>query len=292
MTERNVLGSVERLSRSFGGRLHAGRQMVAAKVDTANRSRERTLAAINLHAILRDVVDLVLLDPQARRQVSGTRLRLRFDVPGIETGFLVFDNGRASAEPSPDFVTGHIDEVRLAFISPGHFNKMIDGKGMPIPTKGFKHLSFLQGPFSKLADRLEHFLRPSPATRADPEQLRISTVLSTYAAFFALAQIGNYDPVGRLNASRIPNGVVRVDIGGGPTVSLKAEDGHLRAVQGELPGTRAWMTFDSMDTADGILSGQLDSYACIGNGSLAVKGFIPMVDNMNKLLTQVSAYLK
>ena len=49
-------------------------------------------------------------------------------------------------------------KVTLAFASPAHFNKMIDGKAQPIPIAGPGGLKFLSGAFTKLADLLGTFL--------------------------------------------------------------------------------------------------------------------------------------
>lgn len=253
---------------------------------------ERTMAGINLHAVLRNLEDLCALDAQAHDIIAHERVKVRFDVPGVRTGRLSFVDGVVTADSVPAAKGADVPEIRLAFAGARHFNAMIGGKGMPIPLRGLRHLGFLQGGFTRLAERLEHVLRPDAATQADPEAARTTTILTAYTAFFALAEIGNLDPVGRLNAARIHDGTIKIEIIGGPTVSLLAHSGHLTAVKGELPGTRAWMTFDSLETAGGILAGTLDTYACIGDGRLAIKGFVPMVDNMNKLLTQVSFYLK
>jgi hypothetical protein len=247
-----------------------------------------TRGCINLHAILRNLEDLCDLDPDARGIIMNKNLSILFAAKSIPPALLVFAKGKCKMTRG----TGHHD-IKLFFKSPQHFNRMIDGLASPIPLKGFTKISFLTGEFSKLAERLAYFLKPTPQLLEDERYSEINTILTAYTAFYALAEIGNNDPIGKLNAARIADGTVGIRVlNGGPEISLIAKGGKLEIKKGIEPEARAFMTFDSLDTASGILNGGLDSYACIGNGSLEIKGYIPMVDNMNKLLAQVAAYLK
>ena len=51
------------------------------------------------------------------------------------------------------------------------------------------------------------------------------------------------------------------------------------------------MTFDSIDTAKGLIDGELDAMACISGGSLDTRGHMLMLDNLNKILNIVPKYL-
>ncbi len=67
---------------------------------------------------------------------------------------------------------------------------------MPTILKGFTKLGFLLKDFGKLTARLEYFLRPDEKTVQDEKFKEISTLLTFYTAFNALAEIGMNDPVG------------------------------------------------------------------------------------------------
>jgi len=248
-------------------------------------------AAINLHAVLRDLEDLVALDPVARQIVATARTRVTFRVPGIRPLSLTFTDGSctACARPGP-LPAGHTD-IQLGFVSPAHVNALIAGKGMPIPLRGWRGLGFLTKEFTALTGRLEEVLRPAPGAPRSPDDERLATVLTAYAAFFALAEVGNLDTLGRANAARMADGAVAVDITGGPGVTLHVRGGQLNVTKGVAATARARMVFDSLKTAGGILTGELDAYAAIGDGRLAVSGYIPMLDHMNKLLAIVARYL-
>lgn len=245
------------------------------------------LASINLHAVLRNIEDLCRLAPEARKLISGSRTAIRFSVPGIRPLTLDFRNGECKASDDP----GAEYNMKLRFTNPEHFNGMVDGKRNPIPTRGFRHLGFLKDKFTKLAEILTSYLRPDPARlQRDPEFRRRSTILTAYTAFYALSEIARLDPLGRITAARIPDGDILVEAEE-LAINLEVAGGRLQTKKGRLEYPDALMYFDSIDTANGILGGTLDSYACIGSGRLTLSGRIPMLDNLNKLLSQVAGYL-
>lgn len=247
-----------------------------------------TRGCINLHAVLRNLEDLCDLDLISQSIIKDKNLSVLFAAKNIPKALISFNNGKCKMSRG----TGAHD-IKLYFKSPQHFNRMIDGIANPIPLKGFTKIGFLTNEFTKLADRLAYYLKPTESLLQDDAYADINTVLTAYTAFFTLAEIGNYDRIGKLNAARIPDGIIGIRVlNGGPEISLIAQTGKLEVKKGIDSKPRAWMTFDSLNTANGILNGRLDSYACIGNGKLEIKGYIPMVDNMNKLLAQVPAYLR
>lgn len=249
---------------------------------------ELTKACINLHSVLRNLEDLCQLDSEAYSLIKDKNISIQFSVKDVPKALLSFKNGKCT------MVKGEgPHDMKLYFKSPEHFNQMIEGKANPIPLKGLSKISFLKNEFTKLADKLAYYLKPTDKLLENPDYANINTILTAYTAFFALAEIGNNDKLGKLNASRIPDGVIAISVlGGGPSINIVAKGGRLQAKKGGEPDARALMTFDTLQTANGVLNGKLDSYTCIGNGKLVIKGFIPMVDNMNKLLAQVPAYLK
>jgi hypothetical protein len=106
-----------------------------------------------------------------------------------------------------------------------------------------------------------------------------------------LVEIANSDRIGRLNAGRIPNGTILVSVLNGPSLIIKAEHGSLEAFKGSINNPRASMIFKDLESANSILNGKIDSYTALATGQLQVNGYIPMIDNMNKLLAQVPGYL-
>jgi hypothetical protein len=169
---------------------------------------------------------------------------------------------------------------------------MIDGKANPIPIKGLTKISFLTGTFTELTKQLEYFLRPDKSLLKDEQFKKIHTELMLYTAAFALTQFGNIDPIGKSIAKSIPDGVIAMEVKQGPAIEIQIEKGHISTKKGNAKSPRARMDFSNMDAAFDLLSGQVDSYTCIASERLALTGFIPMLDNTDKLLFHISAYLR
>lgn len=248
-----------------------------------------TMACINLHSVLRNLEDLCELDQEAKELIKGKNITILFSAKDVPEATLSFKNGKCVVQKGKE----QPYDIKLYFKSPNHFNEMIEGKANPIPLKGLSKIGFLKDEFISLTNKLEYYLKPTDELLKDPDYSKINTILTAYTAFFALSEIGNNDKIGKLNASRIPDGTIGISVlNGGPAISLIAKGGKLTTKKGLEANSRAYMSFDSLETANGVLNGNIDSYTCIGDGRLVIKGYIPMVDNMNKLLAQVPAYLK
>ncbi len=169
---------------------------------------------------------------------------------------------------------------------------MFDGTKMPIPLKGLTKIGFLTKEFTKLTDRLAYFLKPTDELLKDPEYFKINTYLTAYTAFFALAQIAEHDSLGKINAKRVPDGIINILAKDGPGLQLIVKEGHITAKQGVIDNPRAVMEFSDLKTVNNILNGKSDIYTAIGENKFGLRGFIPMLDNLNKLLDQVPAYVK
>ena len=245
-----------------------------------------TMANINLYAVLRNLEDLCELDAEMKALIQNVKLSIQFLVKDGPKAVIRFESGKCTFERGV-----HASAVKLYFKSPQHFNNMVEGKASPIPLKGLTKLKFLTTDFTKLTDRLSYYLKPTEELLKNPKYREINTTLTAYTAFFALAEIGNTDPIGKLNGSRIPNGNIAVGIKNGPGINIHVQAGNLVSHKGLPTQFRASMMFEDMETAGKLLNGKVDSYSCIASKTLRLKGFIPMLDNMNKLLGQVPDYL-
>lgn len=250
--------------------------------------KDRLLAAINLFAVLRNIESLIAMDEQVAALIQDTELALSFSVAGLPKLGLHMKNGQCKAAVGK---LGPVD-VNLYFPSPKAFNKLIDGKGFPIPTKGFLKLGFMTSTFPKITDALTRYLRPSEKDLEDDVFREKSTILTAYTAFYALAEIARYDAVGQQIAARIQEGALAITAGEKMALGIYSKAGQLETQLGMPEAPLAFMHFAEVKVLDGILRGTLDSYACIGRGLLSIQGQIPMVDNLNKLLALVPSYLE
>lgn len=181
--------------------------------------------------------------------------------------------------------------MNLRFSNADHLNLMIEGKKNPLPTKGFRSIGFLKRQFAGAADLLSMYLRPDiKRLKSDPDFFRMATVLFANTAFYAAAEVANLDPVGQALLAKIEPGSINVTAGDDFQVCLTNDNG-LSVRQGSSAAAKAFMSFDSLETLGGVLRGELDGFVCIGRGQMSFKGRIPMIDNLNKLLLRVEAYL-
>lgn len=251
---------------------------------------QKTLAAINLFAVLRNLEDLCELDNTSKFIVKDAQKIVKFSVPSLPSLSLKFSGGKCQAYQN----SGESPNIHLRFTGAEHFNQMIDGKKSPIPVKGLTQLKFLKREFTYLTENLTKYLRPTPEdlAKADPYKNEVRTYLTAYAAFYAIACVAKYDSVGQQIAQKTEDGAIGIRIAGKTLLSVVINNGDFSIVKGAHAATRAYMDFADLATASGILQGQLDTYACVGKGTLAASGRIPMLDNLNKLLNRVSYYLQ
>ena len=246
----------------------------------------RTMAFINLNAVLGGLVKLCELDRDAGKIIEGKDISLGISVKGGPEGTLVFRGGKCSLVPG----CGKCD-IKLPFSSPEKFNGMIDGTVTPIPSRGFTKIGFLTRDFIKLTDMLTAYLRPEPEKLEDEEFFTISTTIMFHLIVDAIAQIGNHDPIGRASAGYIVDGNIKLEISGGPAAYLEAKNHRLRAVHDAPEKVMSYMSFQDMRVARDLFDGKINAVASVGQGKVRIGGMISQVDNVNRILDRVALYL-
>ena len=246
----------------------------------------RTLAYINLFAILGAIPYLCELDPEAAKLIQGQQVSIGFSVKGGPEATLFFGGGKARMVPGTDRC-----QVKLPFASCEKFNGLIDGTVTPIPTKGFSKISFLLKRFTKLTDRLSAYLRPEPADLQDPEFFRISTTIMFHVIAEAIAQIANEDKVGQFSASNIVDGAAKLAITDGPAAALLCRNHRITAIHHAPEKYMAYMEFQGMHLARDLFDGNVNAIAAVGQGQVRIGGMISMIDNINRILDRVALYL-
>ncbi len=247
----------------------------------------RTMAYINLKAILGTVPLLCELVPEAAELIRGKNIILGFAVRGGPSGRLMFADGKCW------FAEGcESCHIKLSFFSPEKFNGMIDGTVTPIPSKGLTRVGFLLKTFMPLTDILSRYLRPTAEDLADESFFLTSTRLMFHVIASAIACIGNEDAVGQASASYITDGAVRLAVGGEERCyTLCAEDHRLRLCAGDEVPMTAYMKFENIRTARDLFDGKINAVAAVGEGKVRVGGMISQVDNVNRILDRVALYL-
>ncbi len=246
----------------------------------------KTLAHINLFAILGAIPYLCQLDPEAAALIEGETVSIGFAVKNGPQATLFIGGGKARMAPGVDRC-----QVKLPFSSCEKFNGLIDGTTTPIPTKGFTKIGFLTGNFTRLTDRLSTYLRPTPEALEDPDFFRISTTLMFHVIAESIAQIANNDKIGRFSASNIVDGTAKLAITGGPAAALCCRDHRVTAVHGDPQAFHAYMEFQGMELARALFDGKVNAIAAVGTGGVRIGGMISMIDNINRILDRVALYL-
>ena len=247
----------------------------------------RTLAYINLYAVLGALENLCEIDPEAKKIASREKpVSVGFEVKDGPSATLIFGHGKCVLKEGCADCT-----IKLPFSSCEKFNGLIDGTVTPIPRKGFLHLGFLLKDFVKLTDLLSHYLKAEPEELEDADFKKKSTSLMFYVIVSALSQIGNEDSIGRFSASNIVDGVIQLSVKNGPCAGIRVRNHHMETVKRRPKNPRALMEFGSMELARDLFDGKVNSVACVGTGDIRMGGMISMVDNVNRILDRVSLYL-
>ncbi|WP_084073062.1 hypothetical protein [Demequina sp. NBRC 110052] len=249
----------------------------------------RVTAHINAHAVLGALPVLVARVPAARETLAGLPrpVSVELKAPGVAPAAYTFSSDGVTRGKA----TG-ARRVTLMFTSPEHLNRMVEGAAQPIPLAGPAGLGFLTGPFSALADLLGRYLRPAPDDLADPDFREVSTVMTLHVAAAAIAQVANEDRSGRFSASLVPDGQVALEVG--DEIDLRL---HVAAARFEFdpsPATvppRAALRFADLDVAGDVLAGRASALGSICDGTLGMRGYIPMLDNVSRILDRVGHYL-
>ena len=247
----------------------------------------KTLAYINMYAILGTIENLCELDEEASKLANPKKpVSIGLAVTDGPSATLTFKNGRCRMEQGCSKC-----DVKLPFSSCEKFNGLIDGTVTPIPSKGFHHIGFLLNSFTKLTDLLSKYMRPDPEDLKDPDFFRISTLLLLNTITVAIAQIGNNDEIGKFSASNMVDGEISFSIKGAASTTIRVKDHRLLGIKKASDNPRAIMEFSSIELARDLFDGKVNAIACVGSGDIVMKGMISMLDNLNRILDRVALYL-
>lgn len=246
----------------------------------------KTLAYINLYAVLGSIPRLCELDERARELIKNEKISLGFRVKGGPSGALCFADGRAWFAEECDSCN-----IILPFSSPEKFNGMIDGTVTPIPSKGFARLGFLLKKFMPLTDILSSYLRADEKALEDPVFFEKSTLLMFHLIANAIAQIGNVDMIGQASASYIVDGTIKLAIGDEHVLGIEAKDHVLRVLKEAPKSFSSFMRFEDIKLARDLFDGKVNAVAAVGEGKVRIGGMISQVDNVNRILDRVALYL-
>ena len=249
----------------------------------------RTLAYINMYAVLGTLENLCELDEKAKEIIFTIEkpISVAFDVKGGPSATLTFSKNGCRMD---DGVKADCD-IKIPVANCDKFNGIIDGKVTPIPTKGLTKVNFLLKTFTALTDRLTEVMRPSEEALKDADFFRLNTLCTFYTVSVAISQIGNQDAIGKFSASNIVDGDIQIGITDTVYATIRVKDNHLITIKQASDKPRAIMEFCDIELANALFAGTVNSIDHVGNGNITIRGLISMVDNVNRILDRVALYL-
>ncbi|MEW5947754.1 MAG: SCP2 sterol-binding domain-containing protein [bacterium] len=249
---------------------------------------EKTLAHINLHAVLPLIGELVSGDAEAGAIARGWRCSFRFAVRGGPAAFIQFRDGKATAVAGK----GRFPSVGFWFPSHGKLNAMFRGKGLPVLWTGFWNVGALRG-FSRLAKRLEQVMRPTEEMLKDAKTFKLHVRMTLYAMTRGIKAVGENDPEVSPLVVKARNGVAQFEVlPDGPATHVVLSDGRLEARTGRAERANCYMKFADAGVLHELALGGLDAYAALGNGSIRLEGYIPLIDTLNAALDRLGEYME
>ena len=249
----------------------------------------RTLAYINMYAVLGTLENLCELDDKAKEIISTIEkpISVAFDVKNGPSATLTFSKNGCRMD---DGVNADCD-IKIPVANCDKFNGIIDGKVTPIPTKGLTKVNFLLKTFTALTDRLTEVMRPTEEALKDADFFRLNTLCTFYTVAVAISQIGNQDAIGKFSASNIVDGDIQIGITDTVYATIRVKDNHLITIKQAPEKPRAIMEFCDLELANALFAGTVNSIDHVGNGNITIRGLISMVDNVNRILDRVGLYL-
>lgn len=243
-------------------------------------------AAINLQAVFGALPKLAELAPEAPgilaaldapvtlglRAPGGLSAKYTFDKSGVRRG------GGASGPT-------------LFFTSAGHLNSVVSGDAQPIPVGGIKGIRFLTGVFTPLTKLLDTYLQPTAERLGDPDFLETNTLLTLEVVANALEVVANQDESGRFSLAHMPSGSIALQVGDELSYRFLVTANHMARTENTSTAPTAVLRFADLEVAGDVLSGRESSLACVSDGRIAMTGLIPLIDNLNRMLDRVGAYL-
>ena len=90
----------------------------------------------------------------------------------------------------------------------------------------------------------------------------------------------------------MPDGVIACAVGGTDlAVNITVKNHHFVTNKGQVKDPRATMIFGDLQFAHDLLNGKSSSFTGMGTGQFQISGYVEMLEQMAKLLTQVNYYL-
>ncbi len=248
---------------------------------------EKIKAGVNLYAVIKNIEQLVILDPEIKELVKSWNISIEFRVKNGPVASVKFHDGKC------EVIKGKFSKtnVVLFFMSEAHLNKMFDGNANPIPLKGFTKLGFLDKEFSKVTDKLEYYLKPTPELLSDPNYLNINTIFTLTTAMNALPVVMKYDPKSKLTGSHLTKGSLFINVENGPSAFVNTDANYIEVAVGNSETATCEMTIKNISIANKFFSGEVDIFSALAKQDIKIVGQTYLLDNIGLILDRIPIYV-
>lgn len=249
----------------------------------------KAMAYVNMFGVLATLENLCEIDDEAKAVLAELKspVSLCFDVTDGPCATFHFSKTGCRVTEGADGCT-----CKMNFSSPEKFNDLIDNSKPGVPVKGMVQvLKFLLGPFTKLTDRLTKLLMPSKEDLKNRAFFEESTILTFYTIAGAISALANSDSISMFTAGGTVDGKVSMGIKDTCYATIIVKNHRFTTVKEKAKDPRAIMEFADIDLAYGLFTGTVSTIAELCKGNIYMAGMISMVDNLNRILDRVAAYL-
>ena len=248
---------------------------------------EKIKAGVNLYAVIKNIEQLVILDPEIKELVKDWNITIEFRVKNGPDASVRFKDGSCEVKKGKFDKT----DVVLFFMSEAHLNKMFDGNSNPIPLKGFTKLGFLDKEFSKVTDKLEYYLKPTPELLEDPNYLNINTIFTLTTAINALPVVMEFDPKAKLTGSHLTKGSLFINVENGPNAFVNTDANFIEVTEGNSDTATCEMIIKDISIANKFFSGGVDIFSALAKQDIKIVGQTYLLDNIGLILDRIPIYV-
>lgn len=248
---------------------------------------EKIKAGVNLYAVIKNIEQLVVLDSEIKDLVKNWDISIEFRIRKGPVASVKFKDGVCKV------IRGKFDKtsVVLFFTSEEHLNKMFDGNSNPIPLKGFTKLGFLDKEFSKVTDKLEYYLKPTPELLANDDYLKINTIFTLTTAVNALPVIMEFDPKAKLTGSHLTKGSLFIHVEDGPGAFIITDKNYIEVSDDCSGSPTCEMIIKNIEIANKFFSGDVDIFSALAKQDIKIVGQTYLLDNIGLILDRIPIYV-
>ena len=184
--------------------------------------------------------------------------------------------------------------IHLHFFTHRQLNNLFLQRGnyLPVPLSGWTQMYKLQS-FKKLAENLNHYLKPNKKDMLDPGMLEIHVRISLALIVHALKELATHEAYSAQLLGGGPEGLLTFAVGRESEWAwIDYQRNNTTCGLGK-PSRQAevCVRFANCHLAADVLADHSDALAEVGLGNIQVEGLAPLADNLGYVMQRIRRYL-